>query len=278
MYNSLDELFGSGSFYPVAAPHLYRTEAIVLRRADFGEADKILTLYTPHLGKLRVIAKGVRRPTSRLGGHVELFTHSAMLVAKGRNLDIVTQSETIHSFIGLREDLVRTAFSCHVAELTERLVEEGIESYPLFELLLRTFERISSGDDPEIATHFFEVQLLGHLGYRPELRHCCHCQVVVGPTGNFFSPVAGGVLCTDCGRADAMGKGLTTNAFKMLRLMQSGTYATAARVRLDESLRREIDSLLKGYVEYVLERKLKSAALLEALRRTASKANEGNKP
>lgn len=254
----------------MAAPHLYKTEAIVLKRTDFGEADKILTLYTPHLGKLRAIAKGVRRPTSRLGGHVELFTHSRLLIAKGRNLDIVTQSETIHSFIPLREDLLRTTLACYVAELTERLVEERIESYPLFDLLLRTFERVDSGSNPQLAVHFFEIQLLGHLGYRPELHRCSHCQAVVGPSGNFFSPVSGGVLCLDCGRADATARGMTTNAFKMLRLMQSGNYATSARVRLDDTVRREIDSLLRGYVEYVLERELKSAGFLDALRETTA--------
>ncbi len=86
-------------------PHLYRTEAVVLDRKDFGEADRLLTLYTPGTGKLRAIAKGARRTTSRLSGHIELFTHTELLLAAGRNLDIITQSQLIHSHERLREDL-----------------------------------------------------------------------------------------------------------------------------------------------------------------------------
>ncbi|MCL5962077.1 MAG: DNA repair protein RecO [Chloroflexi bacterium] len=237
----------------------------MLKRTDFGEADKILTLYTPHLGKLRAIAKGVRRPTSRLGGNVELFTHSSLLIARGRNLDIVTQSETIHSFIRLRENLHKTSCTCYVAEVMDRLTEERIENYPSFDLLLRTLDRISEGPDPQRATLFFEIQVMAYLGYRPELHRCTRCQVVVGPSTNFFSPVSGGILCLDCGQAEPTARGITTNAFKVLRLFQEGDFTRSARVRLDEPLRRELDSLLRGYVQYILEHELKSASLLDSL-------------
>jgi DNA repair protein RecO (recombination protein O) len=102
---------------------LYRTEAIVIKRSDFFEADRLLTLYTPKLGKIRAIAKGVRKPTSRKSGHVELFTHSQLLIAKGRNLDIVTQAETVHAFRSLREDLLRTTYAFYGAELLDLFVE-----------------------------------------------------------------------------------------------------------------------------------------------------------
>src|SRR5438046_2057787 len=100
---------------------LYRTEAVILRRVNVGEADKILTVYTPMRGKLRMVAKGVRRTTSRLGGHVELFTQARLLVAKGRNLDIVTQSEPVSIFRKLREDLNLFAYASYAAELLDRL-------------------------------------------------------------------------------------------------------------------------------------------------------------
>ncbi|MBI4630353.1 MAG: DNA repair protein RecO [Chloroflexi bacterium] len=85
----------------------FRTEAIVLRRKDFGEADRILTLFTPELGKIRAVAKGIRKPASRKAGHLELYTRSRLLVAKGRDMDIVTQAETVESYRPLREDLLR---------------------------------------------------------------------------------------------------------------------------------------------------------------------------
>ena len=94
---------------------LYRTEAIILRRQDFGEADRLLTLYTPGLGKRRVLAKGVRKPTSRKAGHVELFTHSRLLIAKGKSLDIVTQAETTNSFLQVWGELARVSCADYVA-------------------------------------------------------------------------------------------------------------------------------------------------------------------
>ncbi len=104
---------------------LYRTPAIILKRQDFGEADRILTLFTPERGKLRVIAKGARKITSRKGGHIELFTYSNLLIAKGRNFDIVTQAETIQSFRKLREDLSRITYAYYIAELVDLFTQEN---------------------------------------------------------------------------------------------------------------------------------------------------------
>ncbi|MBI4320604.1 MAG: DNA repair protein RecO [Chloroflexi bacterium] len=249
----------------MAKPHLYRTEALVLKRVDFGEADKLLTLYTPTMGKTRAIAKGVRRPTSRLGGHVELFVHSQMLIAKGRSLDIVTQSETIHSFMSMRQDLGRTSLAYFASELLDKLTGEHIENFPAYELALRTFQRIDESPDPELVLQFFQIRLLGHLGYRPELHHCVKCRVLLGQTGNFFSAVSGGALCLACGQAEATARGMSLNAFKMLRLLQSGNYALASRVRVDDGLRREVGGILRGYVQFILEHDLKSAAFLDNL-------------
>ena len=113
---------------------LYRVQAIVLKRTDYGEADRLLTLFTPDLGKMRAIAKGVRKPSSRKSGHVELFTHSALLLAKGRHLDIVTQADTIDAFMPLRENLERVGYAYYLAELVDRFSEEGTENRALFDL------------------------------------------------------------------------------------------------------------------------------------------------
>ncbi|MBI2940447.1 MAG: DNA repair protein RecO [Chloroflexi bacterium] len=247
-------------------PHLYRTEAVVLRHLDYGEADRILTLYTPQHGKVRAIAKGVRRPTSRLGGHLELATHAHLLIAHGRNLGIITQAETVHAFLGLREDLLRTSLACAVAELLDRLTPEESPSPPIFDLLIHTLDRLATTRQPELAARFFEVQLLGLSGYRPELHECLSCRTALGPSGNTFSAAAGGVLCPLCGRHQADGRALTTNAFKVLRLLQSGDYPTVSRLRLDETLAREVELTFRSYILYVAEANLRSAAFVDAVR------------
>jgi DNA repair protein RecO (recombination protein O) len=114
---------------------VYRTEAIVLRRIDFGEADRLLTVFTPERGKLKLIAKGARKPSSRKSGHVELFSCGQLLVAVGRELDIITQAETIEPFLLLREDLLRTTYAYYVAELADAFTAERDENQPLYELL-----------------------------------------------------------------------------------------------------------------------------------------------
>jgi DNA repair protein RecO (recombination protein O) len=253
-----------------------RAEAIVIKRIDFGEADKILTLYTPFGGKVHAIAKGVRRPTSKLGGHVELFIHSQVLLAKGRNLDIVTQSETINAFRGLREDLRRTGYACYVAELLDRLTEHEGESHATFTLLLDTLRRLDEGRGPEMAVRLFEMQLLGFLGYRPQLYHCVQCRVKLGPTANFFSAPAGGALCFDCGHAQPTARAMTANAFKILRLLQSGDYATASRLRVDERLSQELEGIIRSHVTYVLEGDLKSVAVLRSMAASARPVAAGN--
>lgn len=177
---------------------LYRTPAIVLNRQDFGEADRILTLFTPELGKLRVIAKGVRKITSRKGGHVELFTYSNLLIAKGRNLDIVTQAETIMPFRALREDLLRISYAYYIAELVNQFTKEGDANRSLFDQLLATLQTLSATNDLQRAARQFELRLLDAVGYRPQLSHCVQCYNEIEPVDNFFGVEAGGVLCPTC--------------------------------------------------------------------------------
>ena len=125
--------------------HLYKTEAVVLDRRDFGEADRLLTLFTPGMGKVRAIAKGARRTTSRLSGHIELFTHTYLFLATGRNLDIVTQSQLIHSHERLREDLWRAAMGFHIVELVNHFSEERLENPALWQALLAVLGRLDQG-------------------------------------------------------------------------------------------------------------------------------------
>src|ERR1700752_5122715 len=127
-------LFTRSPAYPLTRSpdmrdRIYRTETVIIRRGDFGEADRMLTLVTPQ-GKRRVVAKGARKTTSRLAGHIELFTHVTLLMAVGRNLDIITQSVVLHSFQTLRGDLKRIGAAYYAAELIDRLIEEDDENRP----------------------------------------------------------------------------------------------------------------------------------------------------
>ena len=119
-------------------PRSYQTEAIITKKTKLGEADRILTLYTPHLGKIQAVAKGVRRPRSKMSGHLELLTHSQVSFARGRNIDTVTGCHTNHPFLKIKRDLGLISYALYITELVNRFTEDHVEDYPLFKLLLET--------------------------------------------------------------------------------------------------------------------------------------------
>ena len=249
-------------------PRVYKTEAIVLRQRKLGEADKIVTLYTSHQGKLDAVAKGVRRTKSRLAGHLEPLTLGAYLLAEGRELDIVTQADTVEAFPALRDDLERLSRGLYCAELVERLTPERSEANPVFRLLAETLGYLNSAPEYELVARRFELRLLGELGYRPSLVECAVCGKRLEPEANFWSSDAGGALCPGCADDSLRLAPLSLNALKLLRLMQRAPFEDVARVRVSGALAAELESCLGDYVRYVLEREVRSARFVETLRQT----------
>jgi DNA repair protein RecO (recombination protein O) len=251
----------------MTAPRVYQTEAIVIKRTKLGEADRILTLYTPDLGKIKAVAKGTRRPKSKLGGHVELLTHSLLMLARGRNLDIITQAQTIDNFLPLRDDLGRISYGLYISELVDCFAAEHIENRRLFDLLLDTMHQLSQAEDGEPVLRYFELHLLEHLGYRPRLQQCTGCGSPLQPVTNFFSSSQGGALCHNCGYQEPIARPLSLNALKVLRLWQDCDYTTAKKVKISPQLSSELEQVLREYIKYLLERQLKSTAWLDRLKR-----------
>jgi DNA repair protein RecO (recombination protein O) len=246
---------------------LYRTEAIILRRQDFGEADKLLTVYTPGSGKNRVLAKGVRKPKSRKGGHVELLTHTNLLIAKGKSLDIVTQAETMHSFLPIRRELLRTSCAYYATELLDRFTEEGVENRPLFDLFLDTLSWLCDAEDLDLALRYFELHLLSHVGYRPQLFQCVRCARPIQSETSFFSPGDGGLLCTSCGEGERGCEEVSPQALATLRYLQTRDYGVCRRLKVEELAHEALETLMRRYIIYLLERRLKSVDFIDALRK-----------
>lgn len=249
---------------------LQRSEAIILRRRDYGEADRILSLYCRDRGKISAIAKGSRRITSRQGGHIELFTHAELLLARGRDLDVLTQASTLDAFRPLREDLVRATYAYHVAELLDRLIEEGEPSPSTFELLRASLDALCHAEDPSLVVRFFELRLLGLQGYRPQLFHCIRCAERLEPAGNAFSPRDGGMLCPRCAPAAEDAIPLDEPSFRVLRYLQTHDLPQVLRLELGPTTRAGLERCLHAYLRELLERNLKSVEFLQKLRRVAS--------
>lgn len=251
----------------MARPHVYRAEAIVLRRTDYGEADRILTLFTRREGKVRAIAKGVRRTVSRLAGHLEPFVHADLLLARGRELDIVTQAETLHGFRRVREDLERSSRAYLLAEVADAFIEERLENQAAFDAVLDGLAGLDSPAEPRTVVAHALLQLLGAVGYRPELTRCLRCREEMQPERNFFAVGQGGVLCPGCGAPDATARPIDVATLKALRHLQRSAAPSAYQVRLPEPAVREVERLLREYTEHILERQLRTPDFIARLPR-----------
>jgi len=250
----------------MARQRVYRTRAIVLKRRDMGEADRLIVVFTPSLGKRSYLARGVRKPASRKAGHLEPFTHVALLLAQGRTWDLITQAETVTGFHALREDLDRTAYAYYLAELVDAFTQEEDSQPELFDLLLEGLGILQDTDNLAIAMRWLELRLLRMGGYQPQFFSCVECGESIEPVTNYMSFEQGGVLCPRHGEGVRTAIPLSLGTLKVLRFVQTRSYTSVAGLQLSASRQRDVEGILAAYMRYVLERKLKSPAFIEALR------------
>ncbi|MBN1452625.1 MAG: DNA repair protein RecO [Anaerolineales bacterium] len=244
-----------------------RVQAIVLRHADWGEADRLVTLYTREQGKLRAVAKGARKITSRKAGHLEPFTYVKLQLSRGRDLFIVTQADTVEAYVALRESLVLTGYASYVVELLDRFVYEEEGANPtLFRLLADTLERIAKNEDTWLAVRYYEMRLLDFLGFRPQLFECANCGREIQAEDQFFSFAGGGAICPRCGQGLPNLRPISVETLKYLRHFQRSSFGEAARARPSLEARTEAENLMQGYFTYLLERELNSPGFLKRVR------------
>ncbi len=245
----------------------YQADAIVLRRLDYGEADRILTLLTREYGKLAAIAKGARRSKGGMASSLDLFARSRLMLAKGHNLDVVAQVERRGSVRNIVGDLQRTAYACLVAEVVDKVLEDRHPVDDVFDLVVGTLEQLNVPErSPRADAAWFLMRILDLLGYQPQLYSCPGCGQALPEAGAWFSPLLGGVLCARCGAHDHGGSPLSVNGLKVLRVMAADDAALYDRLRLPAELLQEIEQALEAQLEYHLDRHLKSLDFIRSLR------------
>ena len=248
-------------------PRRYTTDAIVLSRFDLGEADRVLTLITPEGGKLKAIAKGIRKPTSRIGGSLEPFAELTVALARGRTFDVVTQVSVGHAWLRLRDDLESAATAWYLAELADRSLEERHAAEPLYTLLRRAYELLDAGMAPGRVARWFEMHMLDELGVRPEVDRCVECDRVLESDERFrWVPPLGGVVCERCPGPPHDRTGLGLEALKVLKAYQRLDIEALAGLRLSTTVEREVETALREFVRHVLEREARSLAFLDEIR------------
>jgi DNA repair protein RecO (recombination protein O) len=246
--------------------HIRKVEAIVISHSDYGEADRILNLFTREMGKARAIAKGVRKEHSRKAGHVEPFTCTALMLAKGASFWIVSQAETIDAFIPIREDLTKTAQAAYIVELLERFTSEDEVHLMLYRLVKSTLGRIASHTDAFQTLRYFEMRFLEMVGYRPELFHCVQCRAEIQAEDQYFSILQGGVMCPRCGSITDHGKSVNLSVLKYLRHFQRSDFKDIQQLNIPPLVRQEMEKIMQNYLTVLAERKLNTPAFLNEIR------------
>lgn len=244
--------------------NLYKVHALVLNSREMRDAHRILTLYSSEKGKLKVVAHGVAKPTSRKRGAVQPFSYTDFLVRRGRELDSVSQCEGLEVFPGIWSDLDRLTYAGHAAELVDGLTAEEEPHEEIFILLLSVLRLLEVAPDMELIIRFFELRLVALLGYLPYLEGCANCGGEVFNPSATFSVEAGGLICSGC----SIGfKGIHCSretVAVMNRLLHWGL-EKINRLRISPRARAEMRAILRDFLQWHMEKRARTLQFMEKL-------------
>ncbi|WP_248926650.1 DNA repair protein RecO [Paenibacillus hamazuiensis] len=242
---------------------IYRVEGIVIRSMDYGEGNKIITLFSKEVGKVSVMARGAKKVKSRHAAAVQPFTHGYYTFFKGGSMGTLNDAEIIDSFHTLREELKLAAYCSYLTELTDRMLEDQEAHGFLFEQLKAAFQSMAEGKDADILVHIYEMKMLAFAGYSPELMQCVSCGE---PSGEMvFSVSMGGILCGRCKAKDARAHVLSGGLLKLLRLFEKLDIRRLGQTDVKEQTKLQLKTLIRAYLDTHIGLQLKSRNFLEQM-------------
>lgn len=245
----------------------YACEGIILRRQNFGEADRLVVFFSDRFGKIRAVAKGIRRPTSKMSGSLELFSQTKLRLAEGKNLDIIVESNPIAIWRGVREHLERFELVSYLGELVDKTTQESESHAGIYRLLVESLQFIDARKliPVQLIVDYFRAKLLADLGYEPQLNHCAVCHDELSPGQNYWSSSAGGVVCGEHqGQADRA-VAIADNTIKMMRLMINRELAQVAQIEVNDEIKSQTHRIINDFFDYHFDINLKSKKYVEAL-------------
>lgn len=237
----------------------------MVSRRDWSEADRIYWIYTRDLGLIQALAKGVRKLLARMGGHLQLGNRLDLRLYKGKTFYTITEVTIKESFAWLRRDLIATSQLYHYLELIKVLVPLEQKGEKFYGLLLESIRGLNLPYKRRLKI-FFELNLIGRLGFGPEFFHCASCASQLQPGRNFFSIDQGGVLCENCGGLDKKARQISDMAIKLARWLAVEEIANLAKLKLIEPKEKELERTLSDYLEYLAERRLASDSFIKQVK------------
>lgn len=252
----------------------YRTEAVILRRTDYGETDRIYSALTPDLGRIDLIAKGARKPHSNAGRVLDYFARVDLDLARGRELQVVRHAGLLSRSEFIRTDLGAYGAAAYFAELVRILLQPREVHQDVYLLLVRSLDLLEHGGDPWLTARHFELALLHALGYQAEMFACVRCRRPLRAEPNAFSSGLGGMLCPDCRHADPAAAMISVNGQKYVRGLLRDGMAAVARLQLSATERQEIEFVTTQFARSIAEREFRSLAVMGQLNQAPRQAGE----
>jgi DNA repair protein RecO (recombination protein O) len=246
---------------------LQTVEAVIISHKEFGEADRLVNLFSLESGKIRALAKGVRKIHSRKAAYLEPFMHSKVVLARGKTFWIITQADAIFNNPAIRDSLSKTAQAAYVMELADRFSIEEEPERAIFHLLVDTLKRINDHPDAFNALRFFELRILDQAGFRPDLTNCVDCGLEITAQDQYFSGEQGGVLCPVCGGLHNRVRKVSMNTLRYMRHFQRSAYPELAQLSVPSEVQGEMTALMNSYLSGVVERKLNAPDFLKQVNR-----------
>ncbi len=238
-----------------------KLDGIVIRRANIGEADRIVTFLTPQ-GKVAAVARGVRKMTSKKAGSLELFHVVHLVLSQTGHLPLIQEVTVIETFPNLRENLEAASFAFWGGELVDHLVEEGAGG-TLYSEFLTYLARVNAGAEP-LDVRAFELAVLVDLGWRPELTSCAYCHGELTQENLSWSHRLGGVIDATCAATQVIDRSVSVAAVKTLRLLTDHHWQVSQRISAPQAVINEVEDILHHYLESIGERQFRSLLLLPA--------------
>lgn len=238
-----------------------KTQGIIIRRSNFSEADRILTILTANLGKIKAIAKGSRKILSKLGGSLEPYMLVGLQLHEGKTFYVVTGASIIKEYKNIHSDIKKTAEAYFVGELIDKFLGENQKSEELLELAELVLDAIEE-NKKNLTILAFELKIVEVSGFKPELIDCLHCKEKLFAGDNFWDHIEGGIICKICQQKTHHGHKISDRAIKVLRFIEQNSFKNIAKLKLDQKTESEVDKILLEYIKSILERDINSREFL----------------
>lgn len=257
----------------------YKTEGIVLKGMPLGDRDRLISVYSQDYGRLRLVARGIRKMSSKLSGHLDTFNRVFVNISSGNSIDSISGGEVVETFSELKRDLKITARAFYVVELTDDFVADESPNEELYTLLLAILrelellarsvsesnQHVDGKEEMELLMRFFELNLLINSGYAPELNTCVLCNQPLSKEGNGYSVEMGGIIGTTCYLQTESVQPISVAAIKSLRFLSGTKIAVARKLRINPILMTEMQTILHGFIQNIIERKVSARQLIDSI-------------